>query len=218
MLAKILISSLESRIIEAGSILTKHNLYKNHPDTLWFENDEKLGVEQVKSIRAHISLKPYSAKGRAIVLESAQNLTPEAQNALLKTLEEPPESAIIILGADSETTLLPTLLSRCQVIRIKNQESRVKLDKTFVEDIDKLTGLSIEQRFAFIEKLEDKEAFLQALINLYQIQLQSHTDSGIIEFTKQLLEAEKWAKANCNIRAILEYLMIEMPEKVISDK
>lgn len=73
-------------------------------------------------------------------------------------------------------------------------------------DIEKLIGSSIEERFEFIEKLKDKESFLLSLVAYFHKKLPSNA-----EFVKELLQAEKWAKQNVNIRAILEYLMLKMP-------
>lgn len=228
MIARILVSSdLNSRIAESEKILEEHGLAKNHPDVLWIGDGEKLGVEQAKQIRAYLSLKPYSAKNRAVVLESAQNLTDEAQNSLLKTLEEPPESAVLILGADSENNFLPTILSRCQIVTIptvmpsrqagihskteKGSSIEVEDDKKYTHDIAQLITSSVEQRFEYVEKLENKEVFLQALMVFSQQHLASHPGGVNLKFAKELLQAEEWSKANGNIRAILEYLMLKLP-------
>ena len=175
----------------------------NHPDVLYFKAGEKLGIAEARKIKDHFSLKPYSAKGRTVVIEDASVLTTEAQNALLKTLEEPPKEAVLILGAPSKANLLPTILSRCQIIRITNNELRI----TNNADIEKLLQSNIEDRFEYIEKLKDKKEFLQGLLNYFRQKLPAN-----LEFTKELLTAEQWAKQNVNIRGILEYLMLVMPK------
>lgn len=210
MLVKILLSPLlESRVREAEQILTRVKLTQQHPDVLWFPDHSKLGVEQAKAIREHLSLKPYSAKNRAVVIENAQNFTPDAQNALLKTLEEPPESAVLILCAESENSFLPTILSRCQVIRLP--AAATKDDTKYINDITQLMKSSIEERFEYIEKLDDKAAFLQALIEYFRNDLASHPGGVNLKFAKILLEAEEWVKSNGNIRTTLEYLMLKIP-------
>lgn len=175
----------------------------NYPDVLYFKQGEKLGIAEARKIKEHFSLKPYSAKGRTVILEDAGGLTPEAQNALLKTIEELPLDAELILGAESEANLLPTILSRCQVTRIQSAEFRVQ---NHTEDIEKLVNSTIEQRFLYVEKLKDKEGFLLNLISFFH--QKSPADSL---FLKELLQAEQWNKQNVNLRAILEYLMLVMP-------
>ncbi len=212
--SNILISeNLEKRIDEIQKILSKLEINQNHPDLLYLNDEETLGVEAAKKIRQFLSLKPFQAKGRVVVLESAQNLTIDAQNSLLKTLEEPPSESSIILGADSDTKLLPTIISRCEIIRVQVTENRVQDKKDFKSAIEHLVEASIEERFEFIEKLEEKEGFLKALIKYYRKELAFQSGIGNLEYTKELLEAERWNKANVNIRAILEYLMFTLPSK-----
>jgi DNA polymerase III delta prime subunit len=213
MIAKILISvKLPEREEEINRMLLTNSLKKDHPDVLYFEDEEKLGVEAAKKIREHLSLKPYQAKGRAVVLLSAHNLTPEAQNSLLKTLEEPPSEAIILLGAKSESNFLPTILSRCEVTWLHEEEkNKVKENNKYAEDIKALQSQSIEQRFEYIEKLEEKEEFLKALVLYFRDELK--TSPKNVTFTKMLLDAEEWEGANVNLRAVLEYLMLSLPKK-----
>ena len=224
MIARVLISpDPESRVKEINNSLTSHlkgvninSAPPNHPDLLYFEQSEKLGVEQAKQIRQFLSIKPYQAKGRVVVLEEAGNLTVEAQNALLKTLEEPPEETILLLGADSEDKFLPTILSRCEIITL--QPERLQAKNAFTEDIQMLLGSTIADRFEYIEKLKDqraKEEFLHALVIYFRNRLiHSSSDRGTFgtkDFLKELLQAEEWTKANVNMRGILEYLMLKMP-------
>lgn len=199
-------------------ILSQLNLATNHPDVLWLEDEEKLGIEQARKIKEFLSLKPYQGQNQAVVLISSENLTPEAQNALLKTLEEPPKAASIILGLSYEDQLLPTILSRCQIMNL----TKAKIAGTDTQDqqeIKKLLSSSREERFRFIEKLENKEDFLKSLTSYFRYEVvgksagvrKFHPGGRNAEFLKDLIKAEKWANQNVNIRAILEYLMLRMP-------
>lgn len=216
MIAKLLISTnLEDRKKEIENQLHSHIGSRNtdHPDILYFSADSKLGIEQARIIKKHFSLKPYLAKGRVVVLEDAANLTIESQNALLKTIEELPKQALLILGADSDANFLPTVLSRCQVIYVNNPGmSTYHIPGMGNEDIGKILNSNIQERFEYIEKLKDKEEFSQALVVYFHNQLISHPQGVTPEFIKELLEAEKWAKQNVNMRAILEYLMLVIPK------
>src|SRR3989344_5690414 len=137
--SNILISeNLEDRVEKIKKILLNLDFNIIHPDLLYINDDETLGVEAAKKIRQFLSLKPFQAKGRVVVLESAQNLTVDAQNSLLKTLEEPPSESSIILGTDSDTKLLPTILSRCEIIRVQVTENRVQDKKDFKSAIENL--------------------------------------------------------------------------------
>ena len=206
MIARVLISpDLEAIKKEINS-----SLDLNHPDVLFFGSGSKLGIEQARQINKHFSMKPYSAKGRALVLEDASSLTFDAQNALLKLLEEPPEEALLLLGAKSESDLLPTVISRCQIVILKGTPAA-----SLQHDIEKLLQLDIEERFEYIEKCKKREELLHALTIYFreQMLLQLTNGRGIVDFVKQLLQAEEWAAQNVNIRAILEYLMLVCPSQ-----
>ena len=210
MLAKILIHpNLDERLKIINQLLSQNNFKNPHPDLLYFSEDEKLGVEQAKKAREHFTLKPLMAKGRALVFEDASKFTLDAQNALLKTFEEPPEQALILLGASNESKILPTILSRCEVINLGEGGGGLGVGSKFDSDIEKLITARIKEKFEYIEKLEERDEFLQALVVYFREKL--HKDQSNLEFTKKLLQAEEWAKANVNLRGILEYLMLEMP-------
>jgi len=80
-----------------------------------------IGIEQVRQLERFVSRKvpATGAHHRAIMIEEAHMLTPEAQNALLKTLEEPPAGTIIVMTAQQEQALLPTIRSRAQTVQVK---------------------------------------------------------------------------------------------------
>ncbi len=198
MLAKLLLSPDIEKIREAIQ-----EIKKKHPDVLYFEQGEKLGIAEARKIKDHFSLKPYSAKGRTVIIEDASVMTHEAQNALLKTLEEPPEEAVLILAAPSDANLLPTILSRCEIVRLPTTDYRLPTNT----DIEKLLNYSIEEKFEYIEKLKDRKEFLSSLISYFRQKLPAN-----LEFTKELLQAEQWSKQNVNIRGILEYLLLKMPK------
>lgn len=196
MIARLLISSSQKAL----------NLHlapyrKNHPDILYFKADEKLGIAEARRIKGHFFLKPFSDKGKTVVIEDASVMTEEAQNALLKIIEELPSHAVFILAAASESTLLPTVLSRCRVEYISDKEPGRE-----VADIEKLLKLSLEERFEYVEKSKNRQQILHEMALYFQKNAIKHP-----VFCAKILEGEKWARQNVNIRAILEYLMLEMP-------
>jgi len=92
-----------------------------HPD-LSVIQAERIGgvirVEQIRELMRSLSLTPYSAQFRVALLIRFEEANPNAANALLKTLEEPPPRVVLILTAESSERLLPTIVSRCEVIRL----------------------------------------------------------------------------------------------------
>lgn len=97
----------------------------NQPDIIWVDH-EKPNVISVDEIRTQIindiDLKPYSSKYKIYIVPDAQIMNIQAQNALLKTLEEPPEYAVIMLLTSNVDKFLPTILSRCIVLNFKPVE------------------------------------------------------------------------------------------------
>lgn len=94
----------------------------NHPDLHVVKPEEEgkaLGVDEARGVLRLIDLKPYEG-GRAVVtVTGAHGMTVQAQNALLKTLEEPPEHVVLMLLAETLSPLLPTILSRCAVYKMR---------------------------------------------------------------------------------------------------
>lgn len=83
------------------------------------EDAANIKVEQIRDLQRMLSLSPYQSRYRVALLLGFEKATPGAQNALLKTLEEAPEKAILLLTADSPDNLLPTIVSRCEVLRLR---------------------------------------------------------------------------------------------------
>ncbi|HEV8662356.1 MAG TPA: DNA polymerase III subunit delta' [Candidatus Methylomirabilis sp.] len=87
----------------------------SHPDVLHLTPDEgTLRIDRVRALREEVGRRPYEGRRRFALLDPAEALTEQAQNALLKILEEPPGSTTFILLAGRAETLLPTVVSRCQ--------------------------------------------------------------------------------------------------------
>lgn len=94
----------------------------NQPDIIWVTHEKPsvIGVDEVRDqVNQDITVKPYTSRYKIYIIPDAQLLNPQAQNALLKTIEEPPEYAIIFLLTDNVDKLLPTIISRCIVLNMK---------------------------------------------------------------------------------------------------
>ncbi|HEY4688014.1 MAG TPA: DNA polymerase III subunit delta', partial [Anaerolineae bacterium] len=82
-------------------------------------NGERMKIDQIRDLQRELSLAPLEARMRVAILDDFDRATLEAMNALLKTLEEPPSHAILILIVPEAENLLPTIVSRCQVIGLR---------------------------------------------------------------------------------------------------
>lgn len=94
----------------------------NHPDIIrvTHEKPNTIGVEDIRNkINNDIGIKPYSSPYKIYIMNEGEKMTVQAQNALLKTIEEPPAYAIILILTTNLDALLPTVLSRCVVLNMK---------------------------------------------------------------------------------------------------
>jgi hypothetical protein len=87
-------------------------------DRTYIEADKSIGIDRIRSLISQLNLIPAHGKKRAGIIPEAEKATTEAQNALLKLLEEPPKSTHIFLSAPNPAHLLPTIVSRCKIARI----------------------------------------------------------------------------------------------------
>ncbi|MCS7055966.1 MAG: AAA family ATPase [Thermoflexales bacterium] len=95
---------------------------RRHPDLLWVEpssDSEAIKVEQIRELLHALTLAPVESRHRIAVINEAHLVTDSGQNAILKTLEEPSPSAMIILIAPHSDALLPTIVSRCQLLALR---------------------------------------------------------------------------------------------------
>lgn len=96
----------------------------NHPDYIYIvPKGRSIKIDQIRQLRQDIAIKPYQEGRKVYMIDDAHTMTQQAQNALLKTLEEPPAYATLILGTDNIHALLPTIISRCQTIPIRRLSS-----------------------------------------------------------------------------------------------
>ena len=97
-------------------------LGNNQPDIIYVSHEKPntIGVEDIRTqINGDIGLKPYASPYKIYIMNEGEKMTVQAQNALLKTLEEPPEYAVILILTTQVEALLPTILSRCVVLNMK---------------------------------------------------------------------------------------------------
>ena len=90
-------------------------------------------VDAIRDLERHANFRPYEAKARFFMVDDADKMNDEASNALLKTLEEPPPTSHIFLVTSRPDSLLPTIRSRCQMIRFAPVETE-KVEKYLIED------------------------------------------------------------------------------------
>lgn len=144
------------------------------------EENGVIKVEQIRTLQHSLSLSPFEAKYRIALIIKFQQANQNAQNALLKTLEEAPEKSIILLTADSAESLLPTIASRCEILRLRpmpiDQTQKIlntafNIDSEQARQLAHLTrgqlgkAIQLSSNPAVIEKRQDLIATLIELLS-----------------------------------------------------
>lgn len=190
------------------------------------KNLNSIGIDEIKNLHGKIFLKPIKSEIKVVILDQAHLLTTEAQNALLKVLEEPPQHTAIILSADSTEQLLPTILSRCQIISLTPDE--LKLDNAEIQEfedfIDKLPDMKIGQKLKKAEELaKDKDQAIEwigkLILVLREKMLEFHLRGGIdtpsreyyLNYIKNLQQLHTMIKStNVNPRFAIENTLLSI--------
>lgn len=126
-----------------------------------------IGIEAIRTTISRLSIHPVASTHHAVIIHEAHTMTTEAQNAFLKTLEEPVGNAIIILESKEPEALLPTILSRCQLINLGNttQYSDEEIT-TCIDTVTLLGEVSVGKRLQKIDAIAKTQPDALAFVNL----------------------------------------------------
>ena len=207
----------------------------NHPD-FSIINDEgsNIKIEQIRNITEKVIEKPIISNRKVYIINDADKMTKEAQNCLLKTLEEPPEYVTIILISSNENVILNTIKSRCMSIKFKNitEESLLKSFggsigkciklkensdqyikiENFVNDLSKKDIIDIMVDAKIIYDKENINDILDYLIVcLYNIAKEKRE---YLDCIKHVNECSTRLKANANFDMSIDRLVLKMWEEV----
>jgi DNA polymerase III gamma/tau subunit len=196
----------------SGNILKKFFLDQKSPD-VFLINDESVGIEKTREIKKFLASKPIKDERKAVVITNGEGLTTEAQNGMLKTLEELSGDQLVVICSPQKNILLPTVVSRCQLINVKNKTKSTGI-------FDKLIKLNKKEKVYFFEK---------------EMTVKKMTKSELVSFLDQLIEeahekmvnlpeeskmfcsqinkikyACKLAKANISPQSTIDWLLISL--------
>lgn len=190
-----------------GTICSKinHEFNRNNPDILFINQDSGWGIDQIRKINSFLSQKPFSHTNKIVIISEAQNLNIESQNALLKNLEEPGENNYIILSATKTKSILPTIISRCQLINISkinkdNSKKNIEISGNLIKDL------------ALSEKLgKNKEDILPLLENelhFLKQDLLKNPNSKKTYLIDKIIKSIQMINANVDPKNALDYVFL----------
>ncbi len=186
---------------------------KNHPDitvTAPEDNKKSIAVDQVRELRKEAFIKPHKADKRVFVIDKADTMNASSQNALLKVLEEPPESVMFLLIAENKAAFLDTIISRCVVLNVTDTIDSKADTKAFLAAEKFLKYLMDNDQYnmlittnAFSKKRVDSDNFIKALKTVVAERIKSdpksHFAKPLLAFYNEIFEYEQQLQTNINL-------------------
>lgn len=178
-----------------------------HPDVKIINNsgpepDEshshsEIKIEFIRAMQDEINLRPYEGRKKVFIVDGAHHLNPEASNAFLKTLEEPPENSIIILISEKPAFIFKTIISRCQVIKFfpfkKKELNTILKDEYHLDDnLSHYLSNFSEGRLGEALRLKDTDIMLKKnkIINGFIVPAPQGGFSSVIAPTRDIVREE----------------------------
>lgn len=170
-----------------------------------------IGIAEIREFQKKVSLMPIKSPTKAVIFQNADSLTHTAQNALLKTLEEPPDNTIIILSAVDTSVFLATVLSRCFVLYF----NKVHAKKGQLESMPNFSSIG-EMLFYAQEKGKDKKTALNFLSDELENTHKQFIENEVIDGTTaqklSLLQTtySQIKSTNVNPQMALEIVLLKL--------
>lgn len=182
---------------------------------------EDLSVKQMKEIKNNLIYPPYQSSFRVIIINKADQIREDAASVLLKTLEEPQKGNVFFLLADNYFQVLPTIRSRCQILKFnplaqKRKKTLEKRKLIYADFWQNLSQKSLIEKFGFVKNLPEREylIFLEEGIEIFrEFIYQEKKDPYSLRETAVILKNLKKVyfllqKTNINPRLSLENLLL----------
>jgi DNA polymerase III delta prime subunit len=206
---------------------------KNHPDVVILEpeavedkkgrtREKNISIEQIRKARERLKFFPFELERKFCLIKKAERINAEAGNALLKILEEPTESTFFVLLASGVESVLPTISSRCAILRFVEtelpgwkEENREKFRNIFKEEIHErldYAGEISKDKIGMIETLNDWEAVaaegLRKLMTGGENSAKIRKVVGLIGSIREAVN--QLEKTNASSKAVGENLMLNL--------
>ncbi len=159
----------------------------SHPDimiTAPEEGKKNIAVAQIRALRSEAYIKPHLASCRVFIIDCADTLNEQSQNALLKVLEEPPGNAVFILIAESKASLLETIISRCVVLTLSCPETDIALE--YIKETTEYPEVDISAA------LSSSQNNIGKALMILKGNTDTKTSAAAKEFLEQMLRSNNW--------------------------
>jgi DNA polymerase III subunit delta' len=196
---------------------------ENHPDLHLYYPEGKVGLHSISSLKQFchdVYLAPYTGQKKVFIIHHAERMLPTSSNALLKTFEEPAEDAVIILVSSTPDALLPTILSRCRIIRFQSMseaEIALALNLYFGQTEDNAKRLAVMAQGslnAALRFVEGKENEMRHMILEFLAKGKMETFKELSHAADAISEKVNQLKKSCE--ESLENKMSTTPQENLS--
>lgn len=197
---------------EQAQDLIKQNLISGF-DAENYSFEKAIGIADIGNIQKTIFLKPVYSQKKAVIVEAFSGITTEAQNSFLKILEEPPESAIIMMLVKNVDFLLPTVISRCAIINLSDRKTIDKNEEEkYLRLINSVLNGTANPMVLAQDYSKDKETALILLEKLIlAVEKNLKDDLNFAGTLRKLQETHAAIKnTNANTRFALEHLFLNL--------
>lgn len=181
-------------------------------DIIRIPEEGTVRIEMIRDFERELALTPRNSPAKVGVLTDIDRATPEAQNALLKTLEEPPPLTYIIGTTRNPEALLPTIRSRMSVIRLNDMPPA--RNATLQTLLRKLLNEPPGKRLALLDPYtatrDDAKNFITAMLAVAHDELLAHPSPTISAFIRNLLTAESQLSVNVNPKLVVDNAVIHI--------
>ncbi len=163
----------------------------NHPDITVLvpeEGKKSISVKQIRQLKANAYIKPHTANSKVFVIDYADTLNEESQNALLKVLEEPPQNTFFILIAESKASLLTTVISRSVTFSLNVPTSE--------EALDYISSKTSYQTEDIVNVLKDTRNNIGRALEILKGNSDAKTSHLAKEFLQSALRGDQWGMLN----------------------
>ncbi len=181
-----------------------------------------IGIEQIREIKKKLRFKSYQKIINLIIIYDIQKATAEAQNSLLKILEEPPSDSLFILTSGQVELILPTVVSRCKIVKDATPKKDFQTDEKTYSLLRQILHSSPGERLLIGQKItgkkEDSLKFLDSILPLIRnMLLHPPEDLGLTvpqigAIITKVLHARSYLEKNINPKATLDILFLSFPK------
>jgi len=184
------------------------------------KGEKSIGISQTREGTNFLREKPFSYRKKFLIIFDAEKMTVQAQNSLLKTLEEPPSQSEIILSAKTYNFILNTIVSRCRLIDLKERKSEnenYRTENTVMPSLEEIIKMEPGKRLDICPEIskEEKEDVIEMLEKWVEesreAMLRNPKNTSAPKNISKIIEVKNdLENSNVNVRLSLESLVLNL--------